>query len=256
MLKQRVALITGAGRGIGQAIALELARRQLAIAINDVNSDFAQDTAERIKALNGQALIVTGDVTNPVEVQSIVNQIITQWNRLDVLVNCAAVLRRGTVLETSISDWDISINVGLTGQFLMSKAAAQEMLKQGKGRIINIASNAGLVPRWANMAYCAAKAGVIMLTRSLALDLAQGGIRVNAVCPGATATEVLIKTQAGGQLDRMIKGVAEEYRLGIPTGRLTQPEEQASVVAFLACDAPEQVTGQVFVVDGGQTMVS
>lgn len=253
---EKVALVTGAGGGIGKAIAIELARKNIVIAINDLIEERALETAQAVKEAGGKSIVVPGNIVDSEQIQEIIGKIIIQLGRLDILVNSIAFNRRGTLLEISEKDWDRIINVTLTGPLLITKAAIPLMRKHDGARIIHIASNGGMVPRYGMMPYCGSKAGIIMLTRSMALDLAKDGIRVNAVCPGTTLTEVMQRKMPGGPLAQMPKGLLKEYRTGIPTGRLSLPEEQAKMVAYLACDAPDQVTGQVFVVDGGQTLIS
>ena len=157
------------------------------------------------------------------------------FGKIDILVNNAGILRAVPFLNATEEDWDLTLDVNLKGVFLCSQAVAHKMVARKSGRIINVASNAGKVPRVNNAAYCASKAGVILLTKVMALELAKHGITANALCPGATETELLVKTQSGGLsqgLEGIIRGSLDTFRAGIPMGRLAKPEEQASMVLF------------------------
>jgi 2,3-dihydro-2,3-dihydroxybenzoate dehydrogenase len=186
-----------------------------------------------------------------------VDRAVKEFGSLDILVNAAAILRPIPFLDYPEDDWDATMAVNLKGTFLCGQAAARQMVAQGGGKIVNVASNVGKVARVNNSAYCSSKAGVILLTRVMALELAKNNITVNALCPGATETE-MIMIQAGGNkkfLEGIIKGDLDSYRAGIPVGRLASPEEQADMVLFLVSEHANQITGQTFFVDGGQTMV-
>jgi NAD(P)-dependent dehydrogenase (short-subunit alcohol dehydrogenase family) len=254
----KIAMVTGAAQGIGKAIAVAFAREKANLVLADKNYQKVQETGAEIERMGGKALCFPTDVTAPRQVQEMVDKTVETFGRIDILVNNAGILRAVPFLNATEEDWDLTLDVNLKGVFLCSQAAAQKMVSRQSGRIINVASNAGKVPRVNNAAYCASKAGVILLTRVIALELAKYGVTANALCPGATETELLVKTQSGGLsqgLGGIIKGSLETFRAGIPMGRLAKPEEQASMVLFLASDAASHITGQTFIVDGGQTMV-
>jgi NAD(P)-dependent dehydrogenase (short-subunit alcohol dehydrogenase family) len=254
----KIAMVTGAAQGIGKAIAMAFSREKANLVLADTNYQKVQETGAEIERMGGKALCFPTDVTAPRQVQEMVDKTVETFGRIDILVNNAGILRAVPFLHATEEDWDLTLDVNLKGVFLCSQAAAQKMVSRQRGRIINVASNAGKVPRVNNAAYCASKAGVILLTRVIALELAKYGVTANALCPGATETELLVKTQSGGLsqgLEGIIKGSLETFRAGIPMGRLAKPEEQASMVLFLASDAASHITGQTFIVDGGQTMV-
>jgi NAD(P)-dependent dehydrogenase (short-subunit alcohol dehydrogenase family) len=256
-LSDKVVLITGARRGMGKAFALSFAERGASVVINDIKAEELSDVAETIKENNGKVLACPADITRKDQVDNMVSQAVNEFGRLDILVNAAAILRPIPFLDFEEDDWDATIAVNLKGTFLCGQAAARKMVAQGGGKIINVASNIGKVARMNNAAYCSSKAGVILLTRVMALELAKHSVTVNALCPGATETE-MIMIQAGGNekfMDGIIKGDLDSYRAGIPMGRLAKPEEQADMVLFLSSEHANQITGQTFFVDGGQTMV-
>jgi NAD(P)-dependent dehydrogenase (short-subunit alcohol dehydrogenase family) len=253
----KIAMITGAAQGIGKAVAIAFAREGANLVLADVNYKKVQETGAEAEKFGGKTVNLAVDVTIPRQVKEMVNTALEAYGRIDILVNNAGILRAVPFLDASEEDWDLTLAVNLKGVFLCSQMVARKMVEQNSGRIINVASNAGKVPRVNNAAYCASKAGVILLTKVIALELAKYGVTANALCPGATETELLVKTQSGGLsrgLDGIIKGSLEAFRAGIPLGRLAKPEEQASMVLFLASEAAGHITGQTFIVDGGQTM--
>jgi len=257
-LRDKVAIVTGARRGNGRAMALAIAEAGGKVVVNDLDLPEVEKVAREIKEKGGEAFPFPADVSIKEKVQDMVDTAWKKFGRLDILVNNAAILRVAPFLEAREEDWDLTLAVNLKGTFLCAQAAARKMIRQSRGKIINVASNAGKVPRTNNAAYCASKAGVILLTRVLALELAQYGITANALCPGATETEMLVKVQAKDDplmLQGIIRGNLEKFRAGIPLGRLAKPEEQAAMVVYLASEMANHITGQTFIVDGGQTMV-
>jgi len=254
----KTAIVTGAAQGIGEAIALAFGREGAQMVLADANLPKLQRVADEIGGMGGKALALSIDVRNSRQVEELTRKAIGAFGKIDILVNNAGILRAAPFLNLTEEDWEVTLAVNLKGVFLCSQTVAREMIPRGGGRIINVASNAGKVPRVNNAAYCASKAGVILLTQVIALELAKYGITANALCPGATETELLVKTQSGGLsqgLDGIIKGSLETFRAGIPLGRLARPEDQASMVLYLASEEAGHITGQTFVVDGGQTMV-
>nr|WP_315857146.1 3-oxoacyl-[acyl-carrier-protein] reductase [Synechococcus sp. ATX 2A4] len=243
-LADQVALVTGASRGIGRAIALELAAAGAEVVVNYAASAAAADAVvEAITAAGGRAYALAADVAVEEQVDALVKTVLERSGRLDVLVNNAGITRDGLLLRMKTSDWQSVIDLNLTGVFLCTRAVSRSMLKARRGRIINITSVVGLVGNPGQANYSAAKAGVIGFTRSTAAEFASRGITVNAVAPGFIATD-------------MTRELHEEPILAaIPLGRMGQPEEVAGAVRFLAADpAAAYITGQVLQVDGGMVM--
>jgi 3-oxoacyl-[acyl-carrier protein] reductase len=246
-LESKVAIVTGASRGIGRAIAVALASEGAKVVVNYANSASAAEAvvAEINSLENGsEAIAVPADVSKEAEVDSLIKSAIDKWGRVDVLVNNAGITRDTLLLRMKLEDWQSVIDLNLTGVFLTSRAIAKIMLKQKSGRIINIASVSGLMGNAGQGNYSAAKAGVIGFTKTVAKELASRGITVNAVAPGFIATDMTADLKN-----------TEEILKFIPLGRYGQPEEIAGMVRFLAADpAAAYITGQVFNVDGGMVM--
>ncbi len=243
-LKSQVALVTGASRGIGRAIALSLATEGANIVVNYANSSAAaEEIVKEIVAGGGSAIALQADVSKAEEVEDLFKAVMDKWQRIDILVNNAGITRDTLLLRMKPEDWQAVIDLNLTGVFLCTRAASKVMLKQRSGRIINIASVSGQMGNPGQANYSAAKAGVIGFTKTVAKELAVRGITSNAVAPGFITTDMTSGVQS------------EEILKYIPLGRYGQPEEIAGMVRFLAADpAAAYITGQVFNVDGGMVM--
>jgi 3-oxoacyl-[acyl-carrier protein] reductase len=244
-LAGRSAIVTGAGRGIGRAIALALADAGADVALT-VSRDLeaAERVAAEVRDRGRRALARRADASDSGAVDSVFEQVLAEFGRLDVLVNNAGITRDRLLLRMDEADWDAVLDVNLKGVFHGTKAAVKTMLRQRSGRIVNVTSVLGLVGNAGQANYCAAKAGILGFTRAVAKEVAGRNITVNAVAPG------YIETQMTAALP---PAAAEELVKRIPMGRLGQPEDVAGAVLFLCSDAAAYVTGQVLVVDGGMT---
>ena len=243
---EKTALVTGASRGIGRAIALALAKEGYAVAVNYAGSrEAAEAVRDEITAAGGRAFILQGDVSSAEDVDRIFKTVKEEFGFLDVLVNNAGITRDSLLVRMKENQWDEVIDTDLKSNFLTVKAAGAMMMRRKKGAIINIASVSGIVGNIGQLNYSAAKAGVIGLTKTAARELAPRGIRVNAVAPGFTLTDMT---------DKIPEDVKNGMLHAIPLGRFGQAEEIAKAVAFLASDKASYITGQVLKVDGGMVM--
>ncbi len=245
-LTGKVALVTGASRGIGQAAAIELAKAGADIIVNFIgNEAVAQETVEAIEALGRKAIKIKANVGDADDVQAMVDEAHATFGHIDILVNNAGITRDGLLIRMKDSDWDEVLNINLKGVYLVTKAVAKLMVKQRAGRIINMTSVSGVTGNVGQANYAAAKAGVIGFTKTCAKELAARGITVNAIAPG------FIETAMTDVLPEKIK---EGIAATVPLGRMGQSEEIAGVVTFLASDFASYITGQVLNVDGGMVM--
>lgn len=249
LMKNKVALVTGAAAGIGRASALALAREGAALCVADLNRAAGQETAQRIVSEGGEAIFVRGDVTRSSDVQQMVAAAIDVFGRLDAAVNNAGIIGalNKRIHQTDDEMFDRVIAVNLKGLWLCMKAELPPMLAQGRGAIVNIASVAGLIGAPKGAAYTASKHGVIGLTKSAALEYAKVGIRVNAVCPA------YINTAMARQAIDANPAMRDMMTRAIPMKRLAQPTEVAEAVVWLCSDAASFITGHQLVVDGGLT---
>jgi 3-oxoacyl-[acyl-carrier protein] reductase len=245
-LAGKVALVTGASRGIGAAIALRLADEGATIAINYYPGceDDAAGVVQQIESAGGHAVAIVGDVSDPESCQTCVDAVIAEFGALDILVNNAGITRDGLMVRMSDADWAAVISTNLSGVFYMTRSAGKVMMKARTGSIVNIASVVGMMGNAGQANYSAAKAGVIGLTKTTARELASRGVRCNAVAPGFIETDMTAK---------LSESVREALMGEIALGRLGSPEDVASAVVFLASDEASYVTGQILAVDGGMT---
>jgi 3-oxoacyl-[acyl-carrier protein] reductase len=241
-LEGKIALVTGAARGIGQAIAVRLAKDGADLALCDVQAEWQNETAEKVRQLGRRVQGYAADVADSAAVQRAVEQVAKDFGRIDVLVNNAGITKDGFLVRMSDEDWDRVLSVNLRGTFLFTRAVAKLMMKQRAGAIVNIASIIGLIGNPGQCNYSASKAGVIAFTKTVARELGSRNIRANAVAPGFIQT-------------RMTESLSEELKQkmldAIPLGRLGTADNVANVVAFLASDDAAYVTGQVLNVCGG-----
>ena len=242
-LQGKVALVTGAGKNLGKAIALALADAGADVAVTSRTLSEIQKTAEEIREKGKKALAIPLDVTNFAQVESAVREIVSEFGRIDILVNNAVVRSYKSLLEMSENEWRGVIDTNLTGAFLCCKAVGPFMVRQGSGRIINISSVAGVQGIVNHTAYCASKGGLVLLTRALALEWAPYNILVNAVAPGLLAV-------------RHSKEILEKWSEGIPLRRPAELNEITPLVVYLASDASSYTTGEVILVDGGSMQYS
>jgi len=245
-LPSQVALVTGAASGISRAVAIRFAKEGAAVMVADASESGGAETVELIRANGGTARYARLDVSLPEDVKQVVQSTIQELGDLQILFNGAGILAYGTALETTEDAWNRMIAVNLTGTFLCSRAALSHMVLKGRGAIINVASTTGSHDACAHAAaYVSSKGGVTLLTRSMAIDYAKQGIRVNVICPGPTDTPMLRKALTPQELD--------EFAKTFPMCRLGRPEEIAAAALFLASEDASFVTGAVLHVDGGQT---
>ncbi|MFL6558363.1 MAG: 3-oxoacyl-[acyl-carrier-protein] reductase [Bacillus sp. (in: firmicutes)] len=245
-LEGKAALVTGASRGIGREIALELARQGANVAVNFSGSEAkANEVVDEIKALGREAFAVKCDVSNSGEVAEMVKGTIDRFGKLDILVNNAGITRDNLLMRMKEEEWDDVININLKGVFLCTKAVTRQMMKQRVGRIINIASIVGVSGNPGQANYVAAKAGVIGLTKTTAKELASRNITVNAIAPGFITTDMT---------DKLPEEVKTEMLKLIPLARLGEPKDIAKITAFLASDDSAYMTGQTLHIDGGMVM--
>ena len=251
-LAGKAAVVTGAGSGIGRAAAVLFAREGAAVAVLDLNAEAAKDAAGEITASGGTALPVVANVADRLQVSSAFEQIRNEYHRVDVLYNNAGVNSAGSVIDATEDDWDRSFAVNAKGTFLCSQAATPLMVAAGGGSIINQGSVAALVGIANFASYCAAKGAVVALTRSMSVDLAPRGVRVNVICPGTVYTplmEPMLRARGGGDMEAGLALTVAKY----PIGRLGTPGDIAAVALFLASDDSSFLTGSVITADGGMT---
>jgi 3-oxoacyl-[acyl-carrier protein] reductase len=242
----RVAIVTGGGRGIGRAIAARLAEEGANLAISYHSNDAAaEETAEKVRAAGVECELFKGDVSSPKNVEVLLTGVSDMFGRVDILVNNAGITRDNLMMRMKEEEFDDVLRTNLKGTYLCTRAALRPMIRARWGRIVNVSSVVGLVGNAGQANYAASKAGIIGFTKSVAREVAQRGITVNAVAPGYVETELT------GSLPEKVK---EQIREQVPAGRFGEPEEVAEVVALLVAEEAGYVTGQTIAVDGGMTM--
>lgn len=245
MLKDKVAIITGASRGIGKSIALLMAKNGAKVVASARNQELLDSLVAEIKASGGEALAVAGDVSSTDDANNLVASAVEAFGQVDILVNNAGITSDGLILRMKDEDWDAVLNVNLKGAFVCTRAAAKVMTKKRYGRIINISSVVGEMGNAGQANYCASKAGMIGLTKSNAKELAKRNVTVNAVTPGFIATDMT---------DDISDKAREELSSQIPLGCLGEAADVAAAVLFLASEQAKYITGQVLGVNGGMYM--
>lgn len=241
-LDGKIAVVTGAARGIGQAIAVKMAAAGADIALCDVQKDWLTETIGLVTAQGRRAEGVAVDVSNADAVNGAMDEIVQRFGRIDILVNNAGITKDGLLMRMSEADWDAVLDINLKGAFLCTKAVSRPMMKQRSGAIVNIASIIGLIGNAGQCNYAASKAGLIALTKSVAKELASRNVRANAVAPGFIRSKMT---------DKLSEDIQKKMLEAIPLARFGEPEDVANVVLFLASDAAAYVTGQVLTVCGG-----
>jgi len=255
-LNQEVAIVTGAGRGIGRAIAFELARMGADIVIAELDRAGAERTASDVRGLNRRATVVPTDVTSQKDLQAMAEQTRAEFGRIDILVNNAGIYRAAASVDVTEEHWDAIMNINAKAVFFASQAVLPTMIRQKRGVIVSLASMAGKIGSRTNLPYNASKAAVISITKSLALAHAADGIRVNCVCPGFVETDMwaAVAREQGALLGQSPEEFTRQRVRQVPLGRMERPEDVANVIGFLVSKRAEYITGQALSVDGGLVM--
>jgi acetoin reductase-like protein len=255
-LDGKVALVTGAGSGIGKAVCLRLARDGADIVAADLNAESARSTAEEVQALGRRALDVRVNVADVAQLQAMVDAAVAKFGRIDILVPCAGVVQIKRMLDITEADWDRIYAVNTKGLFFTNQLVARQMVRQRSGAIVNISSVSGRGPRPVQAHYASSKAAVISITQTAAAALAADGVRVNAICPGVVETPMWdqIDREAAAELGIPMGEMRKQRLSSIPLGRLETAEDVANAVAFLVSEDASYITGQTLNVDGGWHM--
>ena len=244
-LKGKIALITGFGSGLGRAIAIHFAAEGVSVMGTSTTDAKGKETLEMIKRNGGEALFRAGDVRRTEEMKKVVEEAVTRFGGLDIVVNSAGVRTNGSITEITEEDWDRTIDTNLRGVFVVSRLAIPEMVKRGGGVIINISARSGMTGQAGRAAYCASKGALITLTEAMAEDHAPQKIRVNCICPGPTRTP-MVDTSTPEKLAR--------YAKRVPLGRIGEADDIAQAAVFLASDEASHVTAAILPVDGGMRL--
>ena len=255
-LEGQVAIVTGAGRGIGRATALELGRMGSDIVVAEVNRENAERTASQVRGLGRRALVVPTDITSRKDLGVMVEQTRAEFGRIDILVNNAGIYRAAPTLEVTEEHWDAIMDINAKAVFFTTQAILPTMIEQKRGVIVSLASMAGKIGSRANLPYNASKAAVISMTKSLAVAHAGDGVRVNCVCPGFVDTDMwtAVAHEQSALLNRSPEEFTRQQVRRIPLGRMERPEDVANVIGFLVSPRSDYMTGQALSVDGGLVM--
>jgi 2-hydroxycyclohexanecarboxyl-CoA dehydrogenase len=245
----KVAIVTGAASGLGRGIAQALAAEGARVAVVDLNEAGAEETVEVVTKAGGEAAAWRADISDKARIDAVVGEVAARWGGVHILVNNAGLDKVGPFVQSPESDWDLILRVNLKGPIVCTRAVLDVMIKQGGGKIVNIASDAGRVGSTGEAVYSAAKGGIIAFTKTIAREMARHRINVNCVCPGPSDTPLFAEVAAGNPK------LAESLKRVIPFGRLGTPEDLAPAVVFFASDESAFVTGQTLSVSGGLTMV-
>ena len=245
-LNDKVAIVTGASRGIGKAIAIQLAKCGSKLVLVSRNAEALDSVKESINSQGGNAVAMSGDISSLNSFAEIITNTVSKWERIDILVNNAGTTRDNIIMRMKEEDWDSVLDINLKGCFNGIKAVTRSMIKNKAGRIISITSVIGQIGNAGQSNYAASKAGIIGLTKSMAKELGSRNITVNAVSPGYISTDMT---------DKLDEEVKEKMKSSIPLGRLGTPNDVANLVCFLASDEAGYITGQTFNVDGGMVMI-
>lgn len=249
MLTNRVAIVTGAAQGIGKAIAKMYSEHEATVAVCDVHEEKIKKTAEEIRKATGNRIVsIVTDITKKAHIENCAKQVIDMFGKVDILVNNAGILKHAPILNMEEEDWDRVFEVNVKGTFLFTQVVGRIMKNQGRGKIINIASCSGKKPTMEEGAYCASKSAIIGLTRVTALELGMYGINCNAICPGATDTEMVRSTFLTSQ------DIEKEWIEKTALKRLGKPEDIAKVALFLASELSDHITGEALIVSAGEIM--
>jgi meso-butanediol dehydrogenase/(S,S)-butanediol dehydrogenase/diacetyl reductase len=252
----RVAIVTGAGQGIGRATALELARMGADVVVAELKAEGAERTAREVRGLGRKALALPLDVTRRADLAAMVERTRADFGRIDVLVNNAGIYRAAATLDVTEEHWDAIMTLNAKAVFFASQAVLPVMIAQKRGSIVNLASMAGKIGSKTNLPYNASKAAVVSMTKSLALAHAADGVRVNCVCPGFVETDMwaTVAREQGALLGMSAEEFTRHRERSVPLGRMERPEDVAAVIGFLASDRAGYMTGQALSVDGGLVM--
>ena len=253
----RVVVVTGGGGAFGRAIALALATDGFQVAVWDQDGPSAEATAEAVRARRVRASVQAFDLTDDAAIQAAVLETKTEHGGIDALVNNAGIYELTTILDLDLAVWDRIIAVNLRAAVVCIRECVPSLIQRGGGAIVNLSSTSGIMARMDGLAYSASKAAILRVTSDLALELARQNIRVNAISPGSSNTRMLDAfpyADRAATMKAIMRGNLEKYRIGIPLGRLAEPEDHAGVVAFLLSDSSRHITGQNIVIDGGQSL--